>query len=163
MGRKFLRQEYKKGLRIPSAMKEFRIKILNERLSGVLENGYIDFEAWKKCKVNKIDLQGKEVVVGVDLSITTDLTAESIMYKENGKYYLISHGFLPSDTLGERREKIDYRSLEGKGYCTITPGAIVNYSVVEDRIRNIENKYKCKIKCIVSDPFNAMQMMEKFV
>lgn len=159
-GIKFLRQEYKKGLSIPSAMKEFRIKILNERLSGVLENGYIDFEAWKKCKVNKIDLQGKEVVVGVDLSITTDLTAVSIMYKENGKYYLISHGFLPSDTLGERREKIDYRSLEGKGYCTITPGAIVNYSVVEDRIRNIENKYKCKIKCIVSDPFNAMQMME---
>ena len=57
-------------------------------------------------------------------------------------------------------EKIDYRSYQEKGYCTITPGAIVNYTIVEEHIRNIETKYNCKIKCIVSDPFNAMQMME---
>jgi len=31
---------------------------------------------------------------------------------------------------------------------------------VEEYIRSIESNYKCKIKCIVSDPFNAMQMME---
>ncbi|MGG7057602.1 terminase large subunit [Clostridium tertium] len=159
-GRNFLRQEYKKGLKIPSAMKEFRIKILNQRLSGVLENGYVDFEKWKEGSLDNIDLEGKEVIVGVDLSLTTDLTAISIMYKENDKYYLTSHGFLPEDTLPERREKIDYRSFQEKGYCTITPGAIVNYTIVEEHIRNIETKYNCKIKCIVSDPFNAMQMME---
>lgn len=159
-GRNFLRQEYKKGLQIPSAMKEFRIKILNERLSGVLENGYIDFEKWKEGKLNEIDLEGKEVTIGIDLSLTTDLTAVSIMYKEDDKYYLTSHGFLPEETLPERREKIDYRNFQDKGYCTITPGAIVNYTIVEDYIRNIEDKYNCKIKYIVSDPFNAMQMME---
>lgn len=159
-GRNFLRQEYKKGLKIPSAMKEFRIKILNERLNGVLENGYVDFEKWKKGSLDNIDFEGKEVIVGVDLSLTTDLTAVSIMYKEDDKYYLASHGFLPEDTLSERREKIDYRSFQEKGYCTITPGAIVNYTIVEEYIRNIETRNKCKIKYIVSDPFNAMQMME---
>lgn len=159
-GRDFLRKEYKKGLTIPSAMKEFRIKILNERLSGVLENGYVDFDKWKLCSVPAIDLQGKEVIVGVDLSITTDLTAVSIMYKESDKYYLTSHGFLPERSLPERREKIDYRSYERQGYCTITPGDIVNYTIVEDYIRNIENKHNCTIRCIVSDPFNGLQMME---
>ena len=159
-GRKFLRQEYKKGLKIPSAMKEFRIKILNERLNGVLENGYVDFEQWRKGCLKNINLEGKEVVIGVDLSLTTDLTAVSIMYKDEDKYYLTSHGFLPEDSLPERREKIDYRSFQEKGYCTITSGAIVNYTIVEEYIRKIESNYKCKIKCIVSDPFNAMQMME---
>jgi phage terminase large subunit-like protein len=156
----FLKQEYKKGLTIPSAMKEFRIKILNERLSGVFENGYIDFGKWKLCEVPSIDLKGKEVVAGVDLSLTTDLTAVSIMYKENGKYYLTSHGFLPEGSLAERREKIDYRAYEKVGYCTITPGNIVNYTLVEEYIRGIEEKYNCRIKCIVSDPYNALQMME---
>lgn len=159
-GRNFLRQEYKKGLTIPSAMKEFRIKILNERLSGVFENGYIDFDKWKLCEVPSIDLKGKEVVIGVDLSLTTDLTAVSIMYKENDMYYLTSHGFLPGDSLPERREKIDYRTFERLGYCTITKGNIVNYTVVEEYIRAIENKYECTIKCICSDPYNALQMME---
>ena len=98
-GRKFLRQEYKKGLKIPSAMKEFRIKILNERLNGVLENGYVDFEKWRKGCLKNINLEGKEVVIGVDLSLTTDLTAISIMYKDEDKYYLTSHGFLPFSKL----------------------------------------------------------------
>ena len=159
-GRNFLRQEYQKGKTVPSAMKEFRIKILNERLSGALEDGYIDYDKWKQCRIDKIDLDGKSVVVACDLSLSTDLTAVSIMYKEDENYYVTSKGFLPSDTLAERREKFDYRLAESMGYCTITKGAIVNYSIVEDYIRSIESTYNCRIKCIVSDPYNALQMME---
>lgn len=129
-GIKFLRQEYKKGLTIPSAMKEFRIKILNERLSGYSGETYIDFDAWKKCEIDKIDLSGREVVVSVDASLTTDLTAIDIMYKDNGKYYLIAHAFLPENTLSSRREKIDYRQMQRMGYCTITNGDIVDYNTI---------------------------------
>lgn len=160
-GRNFLRQEYKKGLTIPSAMKEFRIKILNERLSGYSGETYIDFEAWKKCEVDKINLKNKEIIVSVDASLTTDLTAINIMYKEDGKYYLKAHAFLPENTLPNRREKIDYRQMERMGYCTITKGDIVDYNLIEDYIRNIENKYSCKIKCIVTDPFNITATMQK--
>lgn len=158
-GRNFLRQEYKKGLTIPSAMKEFRIKILNERLSGYSGETYIDFEAWKKCEVEKVDLKGREVVVSVDASLTTDLTAINIMYKEDGKYYLKSHAFLPENTLPSRREKIDYRQMERLGYCTIHKGDIVDYMLLEDYIRNIEKTYNCTIKCIASDPSNIVPTM----
>lgn len=160
-GIEFLKQEYKKGLTVPSAMKEFRIKILNERLSGYSGDTYIDFEAWKKCEVAKINLQGKEVVVGVDASLTTDITAVDIMYKEDGKYFLIAHGFLPENTLTSRREKIDYRQMEHMGYCTITKGDIVDYNLLEDYIRGIEDKYNCKIKCIATDPYNITATMQK--
>jgi phage terminase large subunit-like protein len=157
----FLKQEYKKGLTIPSALKEFRIKILNEKLSGYSGETYIDYQAWKKCEIDKVELSGKEVVISVDASLTTDLTAINIMYKKDGIYYLIAHAFLPKNTLSARREKIDYRQMERLGYCTITKGDIVDYNLLEDFIRGIESKYNCTIKCIVTDPFNITATMQK--
>lgn len=163
-----MREDRDKALVQDNLKEEFITKTCNIFMQENSEEKYINFEAWKKCNTTNKELEGKEVVnfegkeviVGVDLSLTTDLTAISIMYKEDDKYYLASHGFLPEDTLLERRENIDYRNFQEKGYCTITPGAIVNYTIVEEYIRNIEIKYNCRIKYIVSDPFNAMQMME---
>jgi len=48
-----------------------------------------------------------------------------------------------------------------QGYCTITPGDIVDYNLLEEYIRNIEEKHNCKIKCIVTDPYNMLQTMQK--
>lgn len=155
-----IRDNRKAALEKPSERVEFLTKHMNVFVDSTHEEKYVDFAYWKKCEIESIGLEGKEVVVGVDLSLTTDLTAVSIMYKENGMYYLTSHGFLPEGSLTNRREKFDYREAARKGYCTITKGMIVNYTQVEEYIRNIENKYNCKIKCIVSDPYNAMQMME---
>lgn len=157
----FLKSEYKKGLSVPSAMREFRIKILNQRLTGCQNEPYIKFESWKNGCIENIDLKGKEVIVGCDASLSIDLTGVSIMYEENGEYYLKSHAFLPENTLPERREKINYRHMESLGYCTITPGDIVDYNILEQYIRDIESKYNCKIKCIVTDPFNITATMQK--
>lgn len=160
-GRNFLMQEYKKGLTIPSAMKEFRIKILNEKLSGGTHESYIELDKWKQCRVDKIDFGGKEVVIGVDASLTTDLTAVSIMYKESGKYYLKVHAFLPEETLKNRREKIDYWQMQQQGYCTIMSGHTINYNDLDSFIREIPSKYNCTIKAIASDPYNITAMMQK--
>ena len=121
---------------------------------------YMDINYWKECREDKIDFNGKEVVVGVDGSISLDLTSVSIMYKENGEYYCMSHGFLPSDNMKERGEKIDYYDMQNRGYCDIHDGRTVNYNKIEEYIRGIEGKYNCKIKFIVSDPFNLKQTMD---
>lgn len=47
------------------------------------------------------------------------------------------------------------------GNCDIHEGMTVNYSLVEEYIRNIESTYNCKIKYIVTDPMNAKEMMER--
>lgn len=155
-----IRDNRKSALEKPLEQAEFLTKHMNIFVQNESEEKYIDFNLWKKCRADKIDLVGKEVVVGIDLALTTDLTAISIMYFEDGKFYLTSKGFLPEKSLSQRREKIDYRKLEKLDYCTITEGYIVAYNKVEEYIRSIETIYGCKIKSIVSDPYNALQMCE---
>ncbi|NFL75358.1 terminase large subunit [Clostridium sporogenes] len=128
-------------------------------------NKYIDMKHWKKWFVTEKEfkrrIKGKKVKVGVDLSVTTDLTAVGIEFEDEGIVYCKSHGFLPEDSLPNRRERIDYRKYAKAGYCDIHRGMTVSYTLVEEYIRNIESKYECEIDVIVTDPMNAKEMMER--
>ena len=144
-----------------SEQEELFTKNFNIFLESNEINKYINIDYWKKCRVDKVDFKGKDVVIGVDLSVTTDLTAVSIMYVEDGKVYCKSHGFLPEMSLADRRENINYRDYAKKNYCDLHKGMTVNYTKVEKYIRNIETEYECNIKAIVTDPMNAKEMMER--
>jgi phage terminase large subunit-like protein len=150
-----------------SEQEEFLTKNLNIFLQTNELNKYLDVEYWKKCEITEEEfrskIKGKNVKVGVDMSVTTDLTAVGIEFEHDGLYYCKSHGFLPEDSLKDRREKhINYRKYEKLGYCDIHKDSMtVNYSLVEDYIRGIEKKYECTIEVIVTDPMNAKEMMER--
>lgn len=162
IGDKFWRDSYTKAKELPSLMKNFLIKNMNVPQVAEDDEAYLNMDKWKACGSDEIDLKGKEVYCGVDLSKTTDLTAVSIVCKDdNGEYLINSHAFLPEETLynGKRRENIDYRLMEQLGNCTITDGAIVNYDVIEEYIRGIEDKHGCHIKGICFDPYNGLSMM----
>lgn len=142
---------------------EFLTKNLNIFLETNELNKYLNIEYWKKCRISNKEfiekVKGKEVVVGLDLSVTTDLTAVSIMFKEDNIIYCMSHGFLPKDSLKERRENIDYRKYAELGYCDLHDGMTVDYILVEEYIRSIEEVYGCRIKTIVTDPMNAKELV----
>ena len=149
-----------------SEQQEFLTKNLNIFLQSNDLNKYLDINFWKKCKITDKEfrekIKGKKVKVAVDLSVTTDLTAVGIEFEDEGITYCNSHGFLPKDSLKNRREKhIDYREYEKVGYCDINKGMTVNYTFVEAYIRGIEADYDCTIDCIVTDPMNAKEMMER--
>lgn len=157
---KTMREDREKALVQTNLQEEFITKTCNVFTQENENEKYLNIEEWKKGETPEVDFTDLEVIVGVDLSISTDLTAVSIMAKKEGKYLLHSRGFLPRETLAKRREKIDYVAYERQGYCDIHDGFIVSYSKVEEYIRSIEEVHKCKIKAIVSDPYNAIQMME---
>lgn len=118
------------------------------------EEFYLQKDLWKKCRIDKIDLQGKKVSVGIDLSKTTDLTSVSIMYEEGGYIYCKSHGFLPENSLNSpnRTEKINYLAEESLGNVTIQEGDNIKYLDICNYVRNIESEYNCVIKNIYIDP-----------
>lgn len=158
---KEIRETREKAKIIESEQEEYLTKSMNVMLESNEENKYISMEYWKKCCVDNINFEGKEVTVGVDLSVTTDLTAVAIMFKDGNNIYCMSHGFKPSIDTKNRREKINYNTMARNGYCNIHEGMTVNYTLVEEYIRSIEDKYNCKIKSIVTDPMNAKEMMER--
>ena len=67
------------------------------------ENGYMNMQKWKDCKetVELSELKGLECTVGVDLSAKIDLTSISFEFKKDDKYIVMSHSFMPEDTLAE--------------------------------------------------------------
>jgi len=156
-----IRESREQAIHKPLQKTEFLTKHMNHFVNGITEKIYIDMDYWRKCRVDYIDLSGKEVVVGVDASLTTDLTAVNIMFLEDGIYHVIGHAFLPRDTLASRREDIDYELMQEQGHCTICDGAIVDYDLLEDYIRDIEERFNCTIESIVSDPYNMVQTMQR--
>lgn len=156
----YLLEQREDAINKPSSATNYLTKHLNIFVNEDLHTAYIDMDLWKKCRVDKVDFEGKEVIVAVDGSISLDLTSVSIMYKEDDKYYCMSHGFLPKWNMDDRQEKIDYFRMQREGYCDLHDSITIQYNLLEDYIRNIEDKYNCTIRTIVSDPYNIKQTME---
>ena len=59
---------FENALKDPQKLQLFLTKNLNIWLAQDALISYLDYEEWKKCQVDKIDFDGREVVVGIDLS-----------------------------------------------------------------------------------------------
>lgn len=156
-----LRSDYEAALHNPAEFKNLLIRNFNVYIDDAQDDLYIKMSKWKKCGVDKIDLEGKEVLIGLDASRTTDLTAISFVYKEDGIYNVKSIGFIPEDTLFNRREKIDYRKLAEKEECFIIEGDVIDDEYLEQFIYDIPKKYGCEIREIYADPYNVSRMLQR--
>nr|MDH3083606.1 terminase large subunit [Bacillus subtilis] len=93
----------------------------------VSEESFISIDDWNACAVDEApDLVGREVYIGLDMSRSDDLTVASWIYPlddEARRYYVDSHSFVATKGgLDQKisRDKIDYREMADRGYCTIT-------------------------------------------
>ena len=95
------------------------------------ENGYMDMQNGKIAKTVELsELKGLECTVGVDLSAKIDLTSISFEFKKDDKYIVLSHSFMPEDTLAEKRQtdKVPY-DLWVQQNGLRQPGAVVDYEL----------------------------------
>jgi phage terminase large subunit-like protein len=82
------------------------------------------------------NFRGAYCIGGVDLSITTDLTAASLLFMQRGddKKYITQMYFLPADNLKERvqQDKIPYDKWFDRGLLRLCAGNSINYSDVTE-------------------------------
>lgn len=156
-----IEDDYKKARSNPNLMKNLLIKQFNVPQFSNNAESYMKLDKWKDCGIDKVNLKGKDIYLGLDASRTTDLTAISMMYKENGKYFVKAIGFIPEDTLPDRREKLDYRVLEEKGECFIIKGDVIDDEYLEEFILGMPERYECNIKGIYADPYNVTRMLKR--
>ena len=83
-------------------------------------------------------------VGGIDLSMTTDLTAACVVIEKNGMNYIIAKFFLPSEKLEEAtaRDGLPYDIYVQRGLLKLSGDNIVDYNDVYDWFRELVEVYK---------------------
>lgn len=166
-GMKILREDYEIAKHMPEKMTVFLTKALNIWVQAK-ENGYMDMAKWNACKVAElpVDLRGREVYIGFDMSAKIDLTSVAfiIPYKdgETVKYLIFSHSFIPNrNKLRERTmaDKMPYDSWERDGYLDVTDTEIVDQNAVLRYVKGFVSSQGLKINCLCFDPANASKLM----
>lgn len=152
------------AIAVESARENFVTKHCNIIYQGVGTETYIDVNDVQKCKVAKIDWTGKVVYLGVDLSESIDNTAVSMVAVDDDNNILAeSIAFIPEGRIEEKTvtEKLNYRELIRTLKCIACGDRVIDYSVVEDFIMNIESKYGVQVQAIGYDRWNALSTAQK--
>lgn len=153
-----------KAIAMESARENFVTKHCNIIYMGAGTETYIDVAEVQKCKVNKMDWSGRVVYLGVDLAMTTDNCAVSMVSVDDDLNILADViAFIPEDRIDEKNasEKIDYREFIRALKCIACGDKVVDYAVIEDFILNIEDKYGVSIQAIGYDRYNALSTAQK--
>ena len=153
-----------RAIAIESARENFLTKHCNIIYQGAGTEAFVDINDVLQCKVNKIDWKGRNVYIGVDLAMTNDNCAVSMVAEEEGIIMAESVAFIPEGRIEEKSqfEKVNYRRFIEAMKCIACGNKTVDYGVIEDFVFNIENKYGVNIKALGYDRFNALSSAQKW-
>ena len=169
-----IREDYEVAKQIPEKLIAFLTKMLNMWVQAK-DNGYMDMSKWKACEVKElpIDIAGRPVYVGFDMSSKIDLTSVAFIIpyqcdvvdaqgKPVVRYIIWTHSFIPTtDKLREHiiKDKMPYDAWERMGYLTLTNTPIVDQNFVMKYVLDECEKYNLDVQCLCFDPANASKIM----
>jgi len=147
-----------KAIALPGAQNAFRRMHPNE-WSEQAER-WIALAAWDACsgQVHLERLRSRPCFGGLDLSTTTDVTALAWVFPpddDDGLWHVLSRYFVPEENLRKRaeRDRVPYDLWTRQGYIEATPGNVVDYGAIEQRI--LADSALFQVKEIAYDPWNA--------
>lgn len=155
----------REAIETESKRENFITKHCNIIYQGIGTESYVPIEAVQKCKVDKIDWVGRNVYLGVDLSISNDNCSVSMAAADDDNNILAeSIAFIPEGRIDEKSkfEKIDYRGFIREMKCIACGDMTVDYKVIEDFVFAIEEKYGVNVVGIAYDRYNALSSAQKW-
>ncbi|WP_413207009.1 terminase large subunit [Rhodospirillum sp. A1_3_36] len=152
-----LRKSARKASHLPHEVEGWQQLHLNRWIDGSLA-GWVPMSTWDKGAF-PVDLEAREgdpCWLGVDLSSTEDLTAVVVAFQDCDEgVSVVPHFFVPGDSI-RRRQEVDgvpYPAWAEQGFITACPGPVVDYGMVEERIKDIAGRFRvCEI---AMDKWNA--------
>lgn len=160
-----LKAKRRVAIEIESKRENFITKHCNIIYSGAGSESFVNVADLQKGAVDHIDWNGREVFLGVDLALSTDNCAVSMVaYDEDeGKVYLGSRTFIPEDRVDEKSklERIPYRDFINACYCIACGNRTVDYGTIERFIMAIETKFGVTVLGIGYDRWNALSTAQK--
>lgn len=152
----------KKAIAIPSAAGNFMTKHLDVWCSAA--SGWMNMPAWNKCareELRREDFEGEPCYIGLDLGSKSDMTAKILMFPredQDGRTYFVTFAdfYLPSRAI-ETSPNSQYRGWVEQGLIRVTEGAMTDFNVVEEDIREDLSRYS--VQSIAYDPWQATQLI----
>ena len=108
-----------RAITVESARENFLTKHCNIIYQGAGTESFVDIKDLQNCRVNRIEWTGREVYVGVDLSMTNDNTAVAIATEQDGKILADVICFISEERINEKNkmERINYRQFINACKC----------------------------------------------
>ena len=153
-----------RAIAVEGDRENFVTKHCNIIYQGTGTETYIDVKDVQECKVANIDWRGRVVYIGLDLSESNDNTSVSMLsVDDDNKILADSWAFIPAERIQEKTvsEKVNYQELIETGKVIACGDRVIDYSVVEHFILNLESKYGVSIQAIGYDRWNALSTAQK--
>jgi phage terminase large subunit-like protein len=146
---------------MPGRHAEFKIKRLNRPASSA--NTWLNIERWKRCN-GAIDLdflEGKDCWAAIDGASTTDLMSFRLVWRHEGVVYTWGRNWVPTDAVAQRTERgtVPYAAWVQAGLITQLPGNVLDYSVIENDIVGLCERFKPKI--VAYDSWNLRDLVSR--
>lgn len=126
------------------------------------DDSLLDIADWEQAELNeKMDINGKDVYIGVDLSRLDDLTSIGFIFPLDDKKVLVdSYSFIGLRTTLEqkqKRDKINYEFIieQGEAETTRSESGMIDYRQVIDFIVSYIETHELKVKVVCFDPWNS--------
>lgn len=161
-----IKKKRKMAILYENKRENYLCKHNNIHYKGLGAEGFIDVNLVKECKIEPedFDWNGKDVYVGIDFSLTEDNTSFAMVTEYNNEVYAKVFCFIPSDSVEKKsdKEKVDYNKMINDGCCMDCGDTIIDYSVLEQAILDLEKDYGVNIVQIGYDVANARSSINKF-
>ena len=151
---KDLEEQLKQASRIPGMEASSRNLLLNQRIA--LESLWLAPTVWKECggDISLEVFRTGPVVMGLDLSSRTDLTAAVLAAAdEGGSVHLLPFVFIPQDGIETRelRDKAPYMTWIRQGLMAAVPGPTIDYKWVCQYLRHKCEEFNIEVGSIQFD------------
>lgn len=143
----------------------------NIKYKGLGVEGYVEITKVRKCKRKMDDAwwNGRRVWLGIDLSMSGDnVSVDMKTYdgetKDDAILYTRTMGFIPAERIEmkSKKEGVDYHELIRKGCCIACGDEVIDYTVVEEYVLTLEDRFGVEIVQIGYDKWNALSSVQKF-
>ena len=152
-----LQRKLRKAKEMPAALNAFLRLHMNVWTQA--EERWINPDAWALCggRTPIEELRDEPCYAGLDLSTVNDITALVLKFPRTGD--VLCWFWIPEDnmTARERRDRVPFSSWVRRGYVEATPGNVVDYEYIKERLRKIAKEFR-GLKEIGYDPYMATQI-----
>ena len=108
------------------------------------------------------DFKGSYALGGIDLSMTTDLTAACVLIERDGIIYYFTHFWLPESKLQEAtaRDGLPYEAYIKRGFLTLAGDNVIDYTSVYDWFKKLIEEYQIYVLQVGYDKYSSPYLVQ---